>query len=207
MSHQLPKPCLIVQPGGRFRAYYQPSWQVVWANKNKTRNKNVTNINGNRQSTLKVLHWNPGHIYWINKATEIQHILDIRCPDIMIVLEANIQCEDTDYLTWTPGYNMILTKAMQSMGYSRLVALVREGIQVEVEEQLMSVDVASIWLKVCKQGGRKLYICRIYREHSLLRQHILNNTDEILLQNLYILKWTSPDHQHISMINMVKNDI
>ena len=126
----------------------------------------------------------------------------------MIVLEANIQCEDTDYLTWTPGYNMILTKAMQSMGYSRLVALVREGIQVEVEEttyvcgcgQYMAEGVQAGWQKNCIFAG--------YTWNTvLLRQHILNNTDEILLQNLYILKWTSPDHQHISMINMVKNDI
>ena len=42
----------------------------------------------------------------------------------------------------------------------------------------MCQEVASIWLKLCKQGGRKLYLCGIYREHKLLRQLQPDTTDE-----------------------------
>ena len=61
--------------------------------------------------------------------------------------------DNQDYQLWTPGYKMIQTQAMRIISYYRLVTLVKDGCQVKVEEQWMSPEIASIWLKVSKRGG------------------------------------------------------
>ena len=128
---------------------------------------------------------------------------------------------------------MVMTKTMATLGYVRLAALIKNGVQMEVLENLMEDEISSIWLKVNKKGGRKMIIGGIYREHSLLRQPLPNTTDSEFLQNMrwerfinqwvtasqnadcYIvgdtnldhLKWLNPDQINTVMTNMVKNTI
>ena len=96
-------------------------------------NKQTRAMNGNGMSSLKLSHWNLGNRFWINKTVEIQHFLDTKRPDVLFISEANIFNEDQDYRTWIPGYRIENNKSIETMGYSRLVVLVKDGIQMEVE--------------------------------------------------------------------------
>ena len=97
----------------------------------------------------------------------------------------------------------------------------------------MCQNVASIWLKLCKKGGKKIFIGGIYREHKLLRQALPNDTDSEIQQtnrwsqfiqqwtaanqlgdvivigdtNLDELKWSAPEHINLNMVNLVKMEI
>ena len=97
----------------------------------------------------------------------------------------------------------------------------------------MSSNVASIWLKLINKGGRRTLICGIYREFSLLRQILPNNTDDEKQQldrwstfinqwcsadkigecyivgdtNLDQFKWANPENINIQMVSLVKNHI
>ena len=147
--------------------------------------------------------------------------------------EANIFLEDEDFETCIPGYRLITSNSLDTLGYTRMVALVKDRIQVEIEGQWMSPQVASIWLKIVKKGGRKLFLCGIYRENKLLRQQQPNLTDDEILQtdrwdqflnqwilasqqgdvivmgdtNLDELKWAAPDQINVRMVNLVKQKI
>ena len=120
------------------------------------------------------------------------------------------------------GYNIIHPKTIVSLGYSRIILLVREGVNVQLTEDLMDGIVSSIWIKVNKQGAKSLYLGGIYREHRHLLQPYPNQTggevnqnrrwrlfvnqwkraknkgDVIVLRdtNLDTLKWPNPDQDH-----------
>ena len=132
-----------------------------------------------------------------------------------------------------PGYEMILPDTMQSLGYSRLAALVKDGVHVKVLREYMDQEVATVWLKVSKKGGSKLHVGAVYRQHHLLRQLTPNVSggverqkarwQKILSQwrragertecfvigdiNLDINKWNNLDQDCRDMTEMTKQQI
>ena len=128
---------------------------VTWLLTNKLRNKNTKIINGNIKNNLKITHWNAGNGRWINKRTEIHTIIEDRRPDILFISEANIHIEDDQHNICIPGYNIIPSLSLEVLGYSRMVALVKDRINVTTVTQWMDPEVASVWLKVSKRSGKK----------------------------------------------------
>ena len=117
--------CLKVTGSKFLKAHY------LWSLAAKTRNKAQRSTNGNIHSNVKIIHWNAGNKKWVNKRQEITQILmDIK-PDIMFVSEANINVEDQDYETCIQGYDLLTSNSLETLGYSRMVALVKEKINVE----------------------------------------------------------------------------
>ena len=110
-----------------------------------------------------------------SKIEEIQALIDEMTPDLLYITEANYFSEFPDHLTHIPGYRQVHPKQLVTMKYSRIVLLVRDGIQVTILEDLMCPEVASIWLKIAKRGCRKFHLGGVYREHMLLRS--TDNTD------------------------------
>ena len=105
-------------------------------------------------SNLKITHWNAGNKHWKNKRTEIQQIIINRKPEILLISEANIYAENTDCEICIPEYKLIHSNSMDVWGYTRMVALVRDRIQVEIQGKWMTPDVASVWLKISKKGNK-----------------------------------------------------
>ena len=154
-------------------------------------------------------------------------------PDIAIITEANIFIENPDYEVVTPGYSLLTTKSMQAMGHCRLAVLLKEGTKVEVQNQYMEDNISSVWLKVCKRGGKKMLIGAVYREHSLLRQGdngrsgnvdrqverwtrqvaqwkiAARNTDCFVIgdTNVNMNQWNNPDADAIAVTDILKNEI
>ena len=60
---------------------------------------------------------------------------------------------------------MIKTKAFDSLGHSRLVALIKDGLIIKTMDHWMDDKISSIWLKISGRGYKTLHIAAIYREH------------------------------------------
>ena len=195
----------------------------------KIMNKINRMINGNILRSLKVTHWNAGSKHMKNKLLEIQYILDTRKPDLLLISEANVFNTNLYHELVTPGYKMQKTKTWDLVGHCRLVALVREGLQLQTVDKWMSGNISSLWYKISSKGCKTLYLGGIYREHSILQQNQPTDTealqndrwktfinqwsqanmlgDCIVLgdTNLDHLKWARPDPINIAMTNMLKN--
>ena len=202
----------------------------------KRKNKVIKTVNGNiskSEKSLKLLHWNLGPRYWSSKTEDIQGLVDEMTPHICFISEANLFQGLDSHLSQIIGYELITTKAMSTMGYSRLVLLVKQGVNIEVQEAMMDDSVASIWLKIKRRGCKTVTLGGVYREHSLLLQGYPNtsndpgaqtlrwkrfvdqwraastNTDCFVLgdTNLDMFKWTAPDFIHEDMVTYTKDEI
>ena len=207
-----------------------------WGLTSKERNRCIKCTNGNierKRNALKIVHWNMGPTYWRHKIHEARQLLIEFNPDICIVTEANIMVEDQDHEVMIPGYTMLLPPTMVPMGYCRMLALVKEGVEVEVIPEIMDPETATIWMKIRRRGRRNLVIGAIYREHRLLKQPKPNLSGGPRLQqsrwmkilnqwvaagrmgqvvvigdlNLDQLKWSDPDQGNKDMVNMTKGTI
>ena len=112
-------------------------------------------------------------------------LLDFK-PDIAIVSEANIFHENQDFELFTQGYKLVLPDTLESQGCVRLTVLIREGFQVKILKEFMDTEIASVWMKVGKKGGRKMHIGAIYRQHHLLIQPTPNASGRMERQ---IMRW------------------
>ena len=99
-----------------------------------------------------------GNRFWIRKIEEIENTINDFSPDIFLISEANIFDKDLEHETRIEGYNIVHTKSIVTMKYSRLVMLVKDGLNIKIVEDLMDTEVASIWIKVNKQGARSLFL-------------------------------------------------
>ena len=155
-------------------------------------------------------------------------------PDILIVTEANLRKDTPDELKDIDGYNIITPNTVDHLGYSRIVMLAREGIQLTKMNECMGNNIPSIWVKLTSRGRKQIVIGGIYREfHHLLHPPPPNDTDEWTLQvarwqktingwikaskdskcflmgdlNIDYIKWDKPDYRLKKLVQMVKTQI
>ena len=57
---------------------------------------------------------------------------------------------------------------MGTLGYARLILLVKEVIEVKILEEFMEKDISGIWVKLGQSGRKPLLVGSIYREQHLL---------------------------------------
>ena len=150
-------------------------------------------------------------------------------PDVMLISESNVFNSDQDFELITPGYTMLKSRTCEVVNHCRLVALVREGLQLEVMHNWMSTEISSIWFKISSRGCKTLYLGGIYREHSILQQDTVTDSEPQQISrwkffidqwtkanrlgdcvimgdtNLDHLKWGIPDPINTIMTNLVKN--
>ena len=204
-----------------------------WAKTSKIRNKNMKMYNGNRKSSLNIMHWNLGSKYWDKKQNEIQALVDQYTPDILYISEANYFHDTPKHLVDIEGYKMETALTMENLKYSRIILLCREDLIYTVETHRMSNKFSSIWIKVGNRGKSSLRIGGAYREHYQIRQPEPNNSRDQTQQelrwknfvgqwkaasssgptvvigdlNLDLLKWDTPDQILENMVDTVKDDI
>ena len=156
----------------------------VWLT-NLQRNKFIKSQNGNRtvNQVLKVYHWNKGNGWWESKINEIESLLLIKKPDLLFISEANMRMSISEDQKSLAGYTTIHPRTVEKLGCSRLILLIREEVEFQLQRNLMSDLEASIWVKVTIKGRRSLYIGGNYREHKLLMQQQPNVSGTPALQN------------------------
>ena len=143
----------------------------------KIRNRNVRMKNRNRfNSCLKVVQWNMGNKHWPKKLDEIELLTMEIKPDLLFVTEANLYQGTPDHEMQIPGYELVLPKSMETLGYSRIVLLVKNGLKIHVLDQHMENYLTEIWVRVGNSRRSPTHIGGIYHEHRLLCQPQPNRT-------------------------------
>ena len=202
---------------------------------NKERNRKVRMENGNgfNNNIVKIYHWNAGPMYWNRKRDIIEALTLERQPDILVITEANLMCETSQEESHIQGYDMVLPLTMDTLGYSRVVMLVRQGINFKILDKCMDTGLASIYIQLGIPGRKSLNIGGIYREHHLLRQpnvetgrpnQQLARWNQVLVGwkaaaarnsncviigdlNLDFTLWNEPEYNTAEMINRTKVEI
>ena len=189
-------------------------------------------MNGNGRKSIIITHWNIGSKKWCNKVDLIQSHVDLEKPDLTFISEANMYESTPVHETLIVGYRIIKPRSVNHQGLSRIILLVKENIEVSVEEKLMDETVASIWVKVSTTGMRKTLVCGVYREHQFLHQQTdlslqpqeqikrwktflsqvekVSNTASCNIIgdfNLDYIKWSDPDFRHSQMVESTKSYI
>ena len=144
----------------------------TWHITHKMSNKQTKYKNSNGKSVLKVLHCNFGPRMWVNKIEDIECLANDHTPDIIFVSEAKVYINDLDYMTKIDGYKIYHANTMQRHGYARMVMLVKPNLNIEMREEWMDPDSASIWVSIKRKGHKRINLGGgVYREHRLLQQH------------------------------------
>ena len=128
---------------------------------------------------------------------------------------------------------MLTSNMHLHMGYSRIVLLAREGVQLKIMNDCMDKDIPAIWVKVTSRGRKPLVIGGVYREFHHLLQKQPNNTDDWELQldrwkrtvdswrkaskdakcvligdlNINYLNWDLPNYRLKKLVQKVKDEI
>ena len=134
-----------------------------WTTSQKIKNKKTKITNGNGRKSLKILHWNMGSRKWRNKIEDIRQIIVEENPDIYIITEANLEIDTPTEERNVEGYREIQPLTMKVRGISRITALVKEEMDIEIKEDWMDDETSSIWMLVKRAGKKKLAIGAIYR--------------------------------------------
>ena len=98
--------------------------------KDLNREARSRNGNGTTRSNITIMHWNLGSKRWIRKMDELEAVTIQYRPDIFAVSEANLLEATTQ--RDIPGYRILLPKTSETQSISRIIVLIREGIEVEV---------------------------------------------------------------------------
>ena len=85
------------------------------------------------------------------------------------------------------GYTIVTPLKMDQRNLTRMLVLVRDGIQVEVRQDIMENDTTSVWMEFERKGKRKLMIGAVYREHTVTGIPKPNNTGDVSQQ---IKRWS-----------------
>ena len=203
------------------------------SNKTRNRRKKMENGNGIIRQNMTLIHWNMGSKMWTRKREEIEAVITQYTPDVLVISESNLLESLENYEKEIQGYQLLLPKTTEVQTISRLVMLIKNGIEVKIMDNLMDASLASIWIKVGARGRRPMLVGTIYREHQFLYQQDPNQSgspqqqtarwakfvdkwkaaaghgDVIVLGdvNLDFFKWGNPDSGHKKMVDKVKEEV
>ena len=203
------------------------------SNKERNKEKKSENGNGGLRQNILAIHWNLGSKMWERKRTEIKAVMAQYQSDIFIVSEVNLKTDLEDFEKDITGYEMILPKSAQSHNFSRIVMLIKQGVQVEILDKFMDDLVAAIWIKIGAKGRKQITMCGIYREHKYIHNGAPEESespasqkerwykfvstwtkatgkDDVIVfsdTNLDYVRWATPAHCIVNLVNKVKDEI
>ena len=93
---------------------------------------------------------------WVNKIEDIECLANDFTPDIIFISEAKIYSNDLDHMTKIDGYNLHHGNTMQGHGYARMVMLAKPNLNIEIREEWMDMDSASIWVSIKRKGHKRI---------------------------------------------------
>ena len=219
--------------GQQIGIHFKRHYGLILEGKLRNKLRKMINGNGDIRHQVSIIHWNMGAKFWSKKSHEIEAVTQQFRPDILAISEANMLHSLSDQEKLIPGYQMHIPPINPGHTMSRLVVLVRDGITVDIQHQLMHPQVAAVWLKIGIKGGKPMTVGLMYREfqHILTvqpddsdtpaRQHerwtfFINSwkkaaakSDVIVMGDLNLDhgKWNNPEANQLRMINQVKDEI
>ena len=123
---------------------------------------------------LKIMHWNKGSKFLINKVHDIKSLLEVNKPHILSLSEAQIRKEDMDLLHFE-DYNMEVDNLIDTNKMARSCMLIHKDIiykrNKDIEPYLTSVIVINVGLN--KQ--KKFTVIQWYHQWQLLNNIVENS--------------------------------
>ena len=179
----------------------------------------------NQEKNFQVISWNIDKGL-LKKLAEINHVLSEENVGICFLIEVEDTQENLNSLNSTnpkafPNYSIHTSKSLSPKTKVRIIALVHEDISFKIREDLMSHNVASIWMEVSRKFHKNLIIGGIYRQWNVDEE---KDSDAILTQisraseenlpllvcgdvNLDMLKWSKRDYYRKKIADKWKSSI
>ena len=136
---------------------------------NKSRNKNIKSVNGNRYSRgkgIKLLAWNKGNSLLQNKHNDIQTLIRTHKPHILGLSEANLKKGIDMRLVQHDDYVLHTAPTIDNsiLNISRVVVYTHNSIVCRRRHDLEDPSLSVIWLEVGLPRMKKFLVANIYRE-------------------------------------------
>ena len=125
-----------------------------------------------RQHGIKLLHWNKGSSFLVNKRDEIETLIDKYHPHILGLSEANLHSHHDQNNVQYPDYTLHTCPTINNpqLKVSRVVVYTHSSLVVKLRPDLMNDNISSIWLEVGLPRRSKILVCNMYREFQHMGQ-------------------------------------
>ncbi len=168
---------------------------------------------GNKNTGLKLAHWNKGNSHFTTKLHEIKHILDRHKPQILSLSEANIK-HDIDHQTYQlHNYNIETALMAHDTGIARTAILIDNNLNYTRRHDLEDKNTSTVWLEVKIPNTKSILFMSGYRQWQLPKNHSNYNTESHTVPQQYkrldniLTKWTTALQQHKNTIVMMDDNI
>ena len=112
------------------------------------------------KNATRNLYWNLGSCWWHNKIKDVQNLVNCFQPNFALVFQANLLKDTPLYQINICGYELVLQKTEQTLGYSQIVMVAKEGSSYQVLSNLLEDSISSIWdAKDAKLLGGRMQNC------------------------------------------------
>ena len=151
---------------------------------------------------LVIGHWNMGAKHWQRKKEELEAVLLEVDPDVFIISEANLLLNLESHEKDVPGFKMFFPLTVRNQAVARLVLLVKENLSVDIKEEYMDEEVATVWIKIGARGKKPVLLSGIYREHKFLYMPEETGSDRSQEKRWYkfVQSWVNAANAHDAVI-------
>ena len=128
---------------------------------------------GNKQKNrLKIMHWNAGGQYLVNKINNIESVINGYRPEILGISEANFLKNHDIQDVQIENYQLYFSDTLNNddIAASRIVVYVHNDIVCKPRKDLMNDKFSSIWLEISLPRQKKFLVCQAYRDWQYLNQ-------------------------------------
>ena len=141
----------------------------------KDRNFFARMVHGNRSQRghgIKLVHWNKGPAFLINKHQEVETVLADHRPHVLGLSEANLKKDHDQSLVQHQDYNIHVCDTIDNpqLGISRVVVYCHRSLVVRRRKDLEDKTISAIWLEIGLPKQKKILHCQAYREWQHLGQ-------------------------------------
>ena len=121
---------------------------------------------------IKILHWNKGPSFLINKHDDIETLISGHTPHVLGLSEANVRQDHDLSLVQHEDYTLHTCPTIDNpeLKMSRVVVYTHKSLVVKRRDDLEDNTVSAIWLEVGLPRQKKILICHAYREWKYLGQ-------------------------------------
>ena len=121
---------------------------------------------------IKIMHWNKGPSYLINKHHDIEAMIAGHKPHVLGLSEANIRHDHDLSLVQHEEYTLHICPTIDNpkLKMSRIVVYTHKSLVVKRRHDLEDDSVSAIWLEAGLPNQKKIVICQAYREWKYLGQ-------------------------------------
>ena len=141
----------------------------------KDRNFLAKIVNGNRGARgtgIKLVHWNKGPAFLLNKHSEVEALIADHQPHVLGLSEANLKRDHDHNLVQHEDYNLHLSPTLTNPGQdtARVVVYTHKSLIVNRRTDLEDSRISAIWLELGLPHKKKILVCQGYREWRYLGQ-------------------------------------